>query len=73
MKIAVNGKETVVENDLTVGALLVVAEVEMPEYVSVQINDEIILRADFDTRIVKEGDVIEFLYYMGGGSVYAGA
>jgi sulfur carrier protein len=73
MKITANGKETVLENELTVSALLVAAEVEMPEYVSVQINDEIILRADFETRIVKEGDVIDFLYYMGGGSVYAGA
>jgi sulfur carrier protein len=69
MKITSNGKETVVENDLTVSALLVVAEVEMPEYVSVQVNDEIVPRDEFDTHIVKDGDVVEFLYYMGGGAV----
>jgi sulfur carrier protein len=39
----------------------------MPEYVSVQVNDEMLLRDNFDATIIKEGAVVEFLYYMGGG------
>ena len=36
--------------------------------VSVQLNEEFVDRDDFGTTILKEGDVIDFLYFMGGGS-----
>jgi sulfur carrier protein len=68
MNITVNGKGTSIENELTVSALLIESEVEMPEYVSVQLNDEIIPRDTFEGQIVRDGDVVEFLYYMGGGA-----
>jgi sulfur carrier protein len=65
--ITANGKPVEISGEITVTKLLEEAQVEMPEYVSVQVNDEMILRADFDKTIVKEGAVVEFLYYMGGG------
>jgi sulfur carrier protein len=40
----------------------------MPDYVTVQINEEIIERDQFAVRPINAGDEIEFLYYMGGGS-----
>jgi sulfur carrier protein len=43
-------------------------KVENPEYVSVSVNDDFVLRDAFDTTVLKEGDTIEFLYFMGGGS-----
>lgn len=48
--------------------MLDVLNVKMKEYVTVQLNDEILSRDDFDKIIVKDGDTVEFLYYMGGGS-----
>lgn len=68
MKIVANGKEVLLEKAVTVNELLVALKVEMPEYVTVQINDELIAREDFETLLVREGDVIEFLYFMGGGA-----
>jgi sulfur carrier protein len=68
MRITVNGKETKATDALSVSKLLTEFDVEMQEYVSVQMNDEIIPRSEFEERIVKDGDVVEFLYYMGGGS-----
>lgn len=68
MKVIINGKETVLENEVTVKELLVTGYVEMQEYVTVQVNEDIIPSADYETHIIKDGDVIEFLYYMGGGS-----
>jgi sulfur carrier protein len=65
--ITANGKPIEISGELTVRQLLKEANVEMPEYVSVQVNEEMIPSADFDTAIVKEGAVVEFLYYMGGG------
>jgi sulfur carrier protein len=41
---------------------------ESPEYVSVSVNDDFIKREHFDTTTLKEGDVVEFLYFMGGGN-----
>lgn len=67
MKVKINGSEIALEAALTVKELLVVQKVEMPDYVTVQINDEFVASADFDTTVVKDGDEIEFLYYMGGG------
>jgi sulfur carrier protein len=68
MKITVNGKETSIEEEVSVKELLQQGYVEMQEYVTVQINDTIIQRSDYESYIIKEGDLIEFLYYMGGGN-----
>ena len=43
-------------------------DIESPEYVTVTINDEFISKADVPETEVKDGDVVEFLYYMGGGA-----
>ncbi|MDR3114535.1 MAG: sulfur carrier protein ThiS [Treponema sp.] len=69
MRITANGKALELSGELSVTQLLTEVQVEMPEYVSVQINDVMILRADFDKTLVKEGAVVEFLYFMGGGSL----
>jgi sulfur carrier protein len=42
--------------------------VPQAEYVTVELNGEILLRGDFDTTQVREGDGVEFLYFMGGGN-----
>ena len=39
----------------------------MPEMVSVELNGQILKRAEFEQRILEEGDKVEFLYFMGGG------
>jgi sulfur carrier protein len=72
MRITANGKDLDISGEINVSRLLSEAGVEMPDYVSVQLNGEIILRENFDTAIVKEGAVVEFLYYMGGGCMGRG-
>ncbi|WP_233432471.1 MULTISPECIES: sulfur carrier protein ThiS [Thermoanaerobacterium] len=68
MNIKVNGNDQKIDREYTVRELLDVLNVKMKEYVTVQLNDEILSRDDFDKIIVKDGDTVEFLYYMGGGS-----
>ena len=41
--------------------------VETPEYVTVTINDEFVKSGTFEETTLKDGDVVEFLYFMGGG------
>lgn len=67
MTITINGKQNDFEKEMTVRELLSKAEVEMQEYVTVQLNDEILSRKDFDKITVHNNDRVEFLYYMGGG------
>lgn len=38
------------------------------EIIAVEINGEIIKKADYDTTPINDGDVIEIVHFMGGGS-----
>jgi len=68
MKLTINGKEKELQQDsLKVTELLKLENVEMPEMVSVEVNGDFLDREAFATKDVKDGDKIEFLYFMGGG------
>ena len=67
MKLTVNGEPLEIEQPITVKELLVVAKAEQPEYVTVQLNGEFVDHSGFETT-VKDGDTVEFLYFMGGGA-----
>lgn len=67
MKINVNGKPVEIDEEVTVKDLLDRGYTEMQEYVTVQVNEDIIPKENYAHVSIKDGDVIEFLYYMGGG------
>jgi sulfur carrier protein len=69
MTVTINGKETVIpENPArTVDSLLEELDVSQRIYVTVELNGDILDRPAYGTTPVNEGDVIEFLYFMGGG------
>tara|TARA_B100000427_G_scaffold192503_1_gene160057 strand:+ start:201 stop:407 length:207 start_codon:yes stop_codon:yes gene_type:complete len=68
MKIKLNGEETTLEKDsVTILELLKLKDVKMPDMVSVEYNGDILDRDQFDVTQVREGDQVEFLYFMGGG------
>lgn len=67
MKIVVAGESKEVAETITVEQLIVQENVETPEYVTVSINDDFVDRTDFSSRVLREGDNVEFLYFMGGG------
>ena len=69
MIITINGKETTVPENAsrTVDSLLEELDVSQRIYVTVELNGEILDRPTYEATPVKEGDVIEFLYFMGGG------
>jgi sulfur carrier protein len=67
MQITVNGKATEVSGEISVTKLLEEVRAQDPLYVTVQQNGVILKSAEFGTRTLKAGDVVEFLYYMGGG------
>lgn len=67
MKLTVNGNVVTLEQPLSIQELLAHQKVNMPDYVTVQLNDEFIDRSDFPKILVQENDVVDFLYFMGGG------
>lgn len=69
MNVKVNGEQKNYEEVLTVAELLKVEDVSMLEMVTVQLNGEFVDRADFLELKLKDNDEIDFLYFMGGGSI----
>lgn len=67
MLITVAGTKKEFEDGLTVAKLIEIENVETPQYVTVTINDEFIESGSFDATVIKDGDSVEFLYFMGGG------
>ena len=68
MKIIVAGEKKEVEVGINVAKLIEIENVETPEYVTVSVNEEFVDQASFESHILKDGDEIEFLYFMGGGA-----
>ena len=68
MTITVAGVKKKVADGLTVAQLVIDENVETPQYVTVTINDEFVESGQFAETVIKDGDSIEFLYFMGGGS-----
>ena len=68
MTITVAGEKKEYPEGLTVKELIEKEDVETPQYVTVTINDEFVESGAFETTEVKDGDEIEFLYFMGGGA-----
>ena len=38
-----------------------------PAYVAVECNEEIVPKAEYEKRILKDGDVVEVVSFVGGG------
>lgn len=67
MYITVAGEKKEVKDALTLSELMELEKVEMPEYVTVSVNDEFIEPDQKASAVLKDGDNVEFLYFMGGG------
>jgi sulfur carrier protein len=67
MNIVVNGEPQEAEEPLTVTHLLQKLNLQS-EQVAVEINLQILDRGDFSTRNLHDGDQVEILSFIGGGS-----
>lgn len=68
-KITVNGEAQEVQLPLTLAELITLNKVLQPDMVSVQVNEDFTDRSEWEKIQIKEGDSIDFLYFMGGGSI----
>ena len=61
-QIIVNDEKQEVTLPLTLAELIKINKVFQPEMVTIQVNE------DFEKIQLKEGDRVDFLYFMGGGA-----
>jgi len=66
MHITVNGQAKTVAA-ASIAALLTELEVKSPDQVAVELNGGILYRSDYASTPLKDGDQVEFVYFMGGG------
>ncbi len=66
MQITINGKP----EEMQAGTIMDILKLKAidPHMVAVELNARMVERDQLDTTAVKEGDHVEFLFYMGGGA-----
>jgi sulfur carrier protein len=66
MKLVVNGQERVASDRITLAELL--AEMDLsPTRVAVEVNLEVVPRGEHQTHVLRDGDRLEIVTFVGGG------
>jgi len=66
MKIIVNGDERDVRKDISVGQLLDELKIK-DKTMAAAIDMQVVKKEDWEKRVLKEGEKVEFLHFVGGG------
>jgi len=66
MQVTINGQARTFEQPLTIAELLAQLEVH-PLRVAIEVNEQLVRRADFAATRIQEGDRIEVVTFVGGG------
>ena len=67
MIITVNGDNVSLTKELSLTELIAFLQLDQPDYVTLLVNDQLIYPSEHTSTYVKDGDTVEYLYYMGGG------
>lgn len=68
-KIQVNGEAQEVQLPISLWELIKQNDVQQPEMVSVQVNEDFVDRSEWEKTQIQEGDSVDFLFFMGGGAL----
>ena len=67
MRIRLNGEEKETEEGTTLPALVESLSLA-PERIAVELNGEVVRRADWPRVTLKDGDRVEVVHFVGGGA-----
>uniref|UniRef100_UPI004025D64E sulfur carrier protein ThiS n=1 Tax=Prevotella sp. TaxID=59823 RepID=UPI004025D64E len=67
-QIIVNDEKQEVTLPLTLTELIKINKVFQPEMVTIQVNEDFAEKEDYEKIQLKDGDRVDFLYFMGGGA-----
>ncbi len=66
MKIQINGKISDFPDGITISQLVHLAEVP-PNYLAVEVNQEVVPREQHEHHLLQDGDCVEVVTLVGGG------
>jgi sulfur carrier protein len=66
MKLKLNGKDSEIQDNITVAGLLNTLQIE-PARVAVEVNLGIVKKCNFSDHVLKDGDSVEIVNFVGGG------
>ena len=67
-QIIVNDEKQEVSLPLTLEELIKINKVFQPEMVTILVNEDFAEKEDYEKIQLKDGDRVDFLYFMGGGA-----
>ena len=67
-QIIANDEKQEVTLPLTLAELIKINKVFQPEMVTIQVNEDFAEKEDYEKIQLKDGDRVDFLYFMGGGA-----
>ena len=67
-QIIVNDEKQEVTLPLTLAELIKINKVFQSEMVTIQVNEDFAEKEDYEKIQLKDGDRVDFLYFMGGGA-----
>ena len=70
MRILINGEGKECEEGISLSALLDFLELP-PQRIAVELNGEVVRRADWKSTILKNEDRLEIVHFVGGGSGFS--
>ena len=72
MLIQVNGETKQFDDGMTLSALIHLLDLP-PQRIAVELNRDVVRRADWDNIILKDEDRLEIVHFVGGGSGFSSA
>ena len=69
MQVQINGEARELSQDRILLSDLISDLALVPQRIAVEVNKTIVRRGDWDTTTLKDGDHVEIVHFVGGGSV----
>jgi thiamine biosynthesis protein ThiS len=66
LRIQVNGEAREVADDLHLSGLVKILSLR-PEQIAIELNKEVVRRAQWVDTLLREGDQVEIVHFVGGG------
>ena len=70
MRILINGEGKECEDGISLSALIELLELQ-PQRIAIELNREVIRRADWKSTVLRNEDRLEIVHFVGGGSGFS--
>ena len=70
MRILINGEGKECEEGISLSALIELLELQ-PQRIAIELNREVIRRADWKSTVLRNEDRLEIVHFVGGGSGFS--